>query len=113
MLINNFNPLKYIYLFKFSSDNCHFCNRGYCIIDKMSNNEMLDFKVESVISYHRECDYCLWLAKSFLANVVDRPAWIYKSKICNHYVFDDGQHRTCVYSRLVKRGFKNQVFSRV
>lgn len=105
MLIDNFYPLNRTYLFKFASDNCFYCKNGYCIIDKMTNEEIINFNVESTISYHRECDYCLWLAKSFLANAVDKPAWIYKSTTCNHHVFDDGQHRTCVFARLKKRGF--------
>lgn len=105
MLIDNFNPLNKVYLYKFASDNCYFRDKGYCIIEMMSNDELLDYKVESLISFHRECNYCLWLAKCFLFNTINKPAWIYRSNACNHYVFDDGQHRTCVYARLIKRGF--------
>ena len=106
MLIERFNPLNKTFLFKFAKDNCFYRNSGYCIIDKYSYEEIDKYEVKCNLSIPGTPEYCLWFAKELLCGRVTKPAWIHHFTECNHYVFDDGQHRTCVYARLLKKGFE-------
>lgn len=105
MEIKKFDANNRTYLFLFGSDNCFYCKNGYCIIEKMTNDEIRNYDMSKFISHYKMYDHCFYLAKAFLAGTVNNPPTIYKYINCGHHVFDDGQHRTCVFARLIKRGF--------
>lgn len=52
-------------------------------------------------SNRNDINYCRFIANLFLHDKFTAAAWINLNKSCNHYSFIDGQHRTCVVSKLL------------
>lgn len=105
MTIQDFNPLNKTFLFRFSADDCSLCNGKQCPVESL-----LDVRTCSDTDMHindgEESDSCMHFATEFIKyGRLDFSPIIIKHNSCNHYTFIDGQHRTCVYSRLLRKGW--------
>lgn len=105
MLDNKFNPLNKTFLFKFAKDNCFCCSSGHCTIDSCSYEEIKGHEIVHNLSIPGSQEYCLWFAKNILHGKLTELAHIYYFDKCKHHVLEGGQHRICVYARLLKKGF--------
>ncbi|MDN9956206.1 hypothetical protein KLM53_17075 [Clostridioides difficile] len=71
-------------------------------MDGLTTEELEREKTSS--SNCNDINYCRFIANLFLHDKFTAPARINLNKSCNHYSFTDGQHRTCVVSKLLNLG---------
>lgn len=104
MYIQGFDPREKTFHFCLDKYTCHRCATGICSLENITLEEIEDAK-SCVHAYgESSVEYCIGMAKMFLDNEFTAPANIYLNTTCGHYSFADGQHRTCVVARLLKKG---------
>ena len=103
----DFDPLGKTYYFNFSDHSCNMCATGRCPLDDLSIEDILELKKPEK-SYIPEWswEYCTDLAKKLLRYDYSPDIWMHYNTVCGHYSFSDGQHRTCIISRLYQKGKK-------
>lgn len=108
----NFNPVGKVFLFKLDKSTCYRIKTGAkkCLLDDMSIDDILNTDIIDTVSTENSELYCIELAQKLLKSMLPAPVTINYNSICKHYSFTDGQHRTCIVSRLLKKT-KNVDFS--
>lgn len=106
--VKQFNPTKCKFSYRLGKYDCYELRKGICSLylseedaEKVSKEEGNGFRGSNVMS-------CRDLAKSLLANnYFEDPSFqgdIFSIRIhprgCGHFVFTDGQHRTCIAKHL-------------
>ncbi|MCI9976410.1 hypothetical protein JY742_09780 [Clostridioides difficile] len=82
--------------------NCYRLKNKSCSLNNMTIDELRTNKIQ--IKDDGDINYCRNIAKSFL-NSEDAELVLLKFyTACGHYAFTDGQHRTCVASKLLNLG---------
>ena len=106
MKSNNFSPSDKTFCFNLTENTCHRCKTQICPLDCAKLSEIANFTFSGECVRRNSSEYCMDLAKKMMQNslVTTRKIKIYHYGSCNHYGFDDGQHRTCVAAHLIKRG---------
>lgn len=97
--LEGFIPNGKSFVFNFNSDTCDKLRCGECKIDEIAKNENC---LKNLAKYQDE-SRCIKLAYSMLKNgfVCERCAEVLLYKYdCGHYRFNNGQHRTCIASKL-------------
>lgn len=105
MKIINFNPLGKTFNFRLTEDTCSRCKSGTCPLDLMSVSEIENFEYNGDYLQRGSAEYCLDLGKKILNQSLNAicKIQVYHYKDCNHYDFNDGQHRTCVVAHLMQK----------
>ena len=105
MKVINFNPLGKTFNFRLTENTCNRCKVGTCPLDLKSVSEIENFENNGDYIKRGSAEYCLDLGKKILNQTLNAVSKIqvYYYKDCNHYDFNDGQHRTCVVARLMQK----------
>lgn len=105
MKIINFNPLGKTFNFRLTENTCARCKSGNCPLDLKTISEIENFIYVSDYIKRGSAEYCLDLGKKILNQSLCAISkiQIYYYKDCNHYHFNDGQHRTCVVAHLMRK----------
>ncbi len=109
-----FDPRGKTYCFHLGDRDCYRKNSGICSLDGFTLKQIRDLDLSSSSTsraYSRE--YCLGMAKMFLEGTFKAPAAVRHNTVCEHYDFSDGQHRTCVATRLLRLGADIDYFAEV
>ncbi len=108
MKVINFNPLGKTFNFRLTENTCSRCKLGECPLDLKSVPEIEKFEYNGDYIKRGSAEYCLDLGKKILNHTLNTVSKIqvYYYKDCNHYDFNDGQHRTCVVARLMQKNIK-------
>ncbi len=97
--IEGFIPNGKAFLFHFSVNTCDKLKCGICKVDEIAKSE----NCIADIAIFAEESRCTRLAYSMLKNGFVCEHWaeilIYKYD-CGHYRFNNGQHRTCIASKI-------------
>ncbi|MDE6691493.1 MAG: hypothetical protein K2K04_05920 [Clostridia bacterium] len=105
MKVINFNPLGKTFSFRLTENTCSRCKVGSCPLDLKSVSEIKNFEYDGDYIQRGSAEYCLDLGKKILNQSLHAITQIqvYYYKNCNHYDFNDGQHRTCVTAHLMQK----------
>lgn len=101
-----FNPLNKTFNFQLTENTCFRCKTNKCPLENMSTDDILNIDICNETIRRNEPLYCLDMAKKLLTNTLNAtiPVKISHYKGCNHYSFEDGQHRTCTIAHLKQNG---------
>lgn len=101
VVIKNFNPKNKTYYFNGCDEYfCHKTKYGVCSLD-LSETEVINrYKKYVKTRYDEEYDvnYCIKIYKSIIEEGQKYPIYLNLMK-CGHYIFTDGQHRTCIAAK--------------
>lgn len=75
-----------------------------CSLENTSIDELRSISNNFGSINRNSISYCQGIAKLFLDNKFIDPVKIYMNRDCGHYSFSDGQHRTCVVARILRKG---------
>lgn len=103
-----FIPLGKTFNFRLTENTCSRCKTGSCPLDYLSILDIEDFIYSGEYIRRGTPEYCVELAKKHINHSLNAAnnIQIYYHTGCNHYDFNDGQHRTCVAARLMLKGIK-------
>jgi len=106
MDIQKFDPMGKSFHFRLNEYSCYKCSTGICSLESISLDELKNS--ESCVGAIGESSiqYCRGMAKLFIDDEFTTPARIQLNTQCGHYTFSDGQHRTCVVARILKKDAK-------
>lgn len=104
MAVVNFDPRGKSFEFRLDQYTCYRCDSGECSLDDMSIEELQNSSNCVHIIDESSIKYCRGMAKLFIDGEFTAPASIYLNRDCGHYSISDGQHRTCVVARILKKG---------
>lgn len=105
MKVINFNPLGKTFNFRLTDNTCSRCKAGICPLNLKSICEIENFTCVSDYIKRGSAEYCFDLGKKILNHSLHAITQIqvYYYKDCNHYDFNDGQHRACVTAHLMQK----------
>ena len=105
MKIINFNPLGKTFNFRLTENTCNRCKSGNCPLDLKPICDIENFTYVGDYIKRGSAEYCFDLGKKILNQSLHAITQIqvYYYKDCNHYDFNDGQHRTCVAAHLMQK----------
>lgn len=99
--------------FKMNYKWCRKLKTGLCPIETLTVDEIMQYKYKDTNCDWKSSDeLCIYLAKEYLSNKMcmyndNECSWGSPISIdkctCNHYKIDDGQHRICCSSKLIKK----------
>lgn len=104
MALVNFDPRGKSFEFRLDQYTCYRCSTGECSLENMSIKELQNSSDCVRAIGESSIEYCRGMAKLFLDGEFTAPARIYLNRKCGHYSVSDGQHRTCVVARILKKG---------
>lgn len=106
--IKNINPTKKTFTYALGKYDCYELRAGVCSLYLSEEQAKTISEVEGNAYGESNVMYCRTLAKKLLdINYYERPSFQEKifsirmhQRDCGHYVFTDGQHRTCIAKHL-------------
>ncbi|MBZ9607945.1 hypothetical protein G9F73_009015 [Clostridium estertheticum] len=101
LYVEEFNPKRKKYYYNnCTKDFCYKTKNGICSFD-LTEDEVRSIPTEEYPGKDN-VNYCRNIYKSLIKNRQQYPIYISSNK-CDHYTFNDGQHRTCIAN---KKGLK-------
>lgn len=104
MVLVNFDPRGKSFHFHLDQYSCYRCSTGECSLENMSIDQLQNSLGCVHAIGESSIEYCRGMAKLFMDDKFTSPAIIYLNRGCGHYSFSDGQHRTCVVARILRKG---------